>query len=233
LSSGFVFYILIASFLSNYYFGTRAFNPTFSSSYNLENHCTIWSFPSKELLKKYYTTKREREMFERLKEIIPKNKTLSVQDNLLSHFSERNVSIYGFPAGFKEADYVLINNYGFNEGWFVIWTGHEECGKAAKNLFENPEFQVFFKYELVGGGIFLFGKKNYREEIVENAKRLVKSNPSSPEAHFILGSIYLHTNNIKEAEEEIGIALKLDPNNIHTKQILEAIKKLLTGKSKI
>ncbi len=228
LSIGFAFYILTSSFLSNYYFSTRAFNPTFSSSYNLGDYRTIWSFPSKELLKKYYTTKRERQIFETLKEIIPKNRILSVQDNLLSHFSQRNVLICGFPKGFKEADYVLLNNYGFNEGWFVVWAGPENCKEPAENLFKNPEFQIFFKYEWVNGGIFLFGKKFYREEMIKNAKGLVKSYPSLPEAHFILGSIYFHINNLKEAGKEFEISLRLDKDNPFAKEMLEVTEQKIS-----
>lgn len=228
LSFGFIFYILASSILSNYYFGVRAINPAFySPSYFIElydhnNYRSIFSFPPKDRLKIYYETEKNRRLFEILKEIIPKDVPISAQDNLLAHFSQTKAQIYVFPE-FKDAEYVILNTYGSSGNWWTLWGEFEEYNKGIGTLLQDTKFQVFFRDELEGGGIGLWGKKDQKEEIIKRAEKLVESNPSLPEAHFILGSIYFHTNNLKKAKEEIETALRLDPENTYAKQMLEKI----------
>ncbi|MEW6680352.1 MAG: DUF2079 domain-containing protein [bacterium] len=233
------FYILVLSFLSNYYFCSKALtwrihdcsycNPNF---YNLNEHRTIFSFPSKETFKIYYQTRKERELFELLKKIIPEGTPISVQDNLLAHFSRRKAPLYIFP-NFENADYVIINNYGLSRGWLILWTGGEACSKKIEDLLKNPRFQIFFKCELSGEGeaIYLFGKKARKEKIIKMGKKLVKSDPSLSEAHFILGSIYFNSNRLKEAKESIVNALRLSSENSFAKQMLEECKKKMVDKN--
>lgn len=225
-------YILVASLLSNYYFGMRVLTPITdqcynSAVYNPNNHQTIFSvFPEK--LKEYYKMERKIRLFETLKKIIPKERTVCVVDNQLAHFSQRKTIFYSFPS-YEEADYVVINTCGVDEGWVQIWGSGKEVKKGLDRVVKDQRFQVLFSDGPGGGKIILFGKKGkeYKEEIIKNTKRLVKDNPFSPEAHFILGSIYSYTDNLKMAKKEFEIALKLDPENRDAKQMLEECKKLL------
>lgn len=227
----FSIYILIASFFSNYYFGIKVltritdscYNPAF---YNPNNHQTIFSI-SKEKLEKYYKIeRRKRRLFETLKQVIPKERTISVVDNMLAHFSQRKTFLYLFPS-YEEADYVVMNTYGVEEGWVQVWGSGEKIKKEIDKLSKDQRFQAFFTDEPGGGKIILFGKKECKDEIIKNAQRLVKDNPCSPEAHFILSSIYFYTNNLKMAKKEMEAVLNFDPNNTSAKKMLEEYKKLL------
>ncbi|MEK9148923.1 MAG: DUF2079 domain-containing protein, partial [Candidatus Desantisbacteria bacterium] len=232
LSVGFTFYILASSILSNYYFGVKALTQElyipnyYVELYALNNHQTILSFP-KEKFKIYYQTAERRRLFERLKEIIPKDASISVQDNLLSHFSQRKATLYPFPI-FKDADYVILNTYGClgdaPESWVTIWADFEDHKKGLNNLFEDTRFQIFFRDKIDEGGIALFGRKERKEDIIRKTMELTEVHSSSSETHFILGSVYALTNNIKKAGVELKTALKLDPENTYAKQMLEAIK---------
>ncbi|MBU1599534.1 DUF2079 domain-containing protein, partial [bacterium] len=237
LSVGFIFYILASSILSNYYFGVQAINPAFSSPsyyiklYDPNNHRSIFSFP-KERLKIYLQTEKNRRLFETLKEIIPKDVPISAQDNLLAHFSQTNAQIYVFPE-FKDAEYVVLNTYGSSGDWMTLWGEFEEYKKGIGTLLQDTRFQVFFRDELEGGGICLFGRKTHKEEIIKRAEKLVESNPSLPEAHFILGSVYAYTISLEKAKAEFETALKLDPENTYAKQMLEAIEQKIIDKDSL
>ncbi|MBU2461896.1 DUF2079 domain-containing protein, partial [bacterium] len=227
-------YILTVSFLSNYYFGMklltpitdRCYNPAF---YDPNNHRTIFSI-SKEKLNEYSKIERKRKLFETLKKIIPKEKSISVLDNMFAHFSQRKSFVYLFPS-YEEADYVVVNTYGVDEGWVQVWGSGEEIKKGLNRLLKDQRFQAFFTDGIGGGKIILFGKKEYKEEIIKNAQRLVKDNPFSPEAHFILSSVYFYTNNLKMAKSECEQALKIDPDNTSAKEMLNECKKILDKNS--
>jgi len=62
---------------------------------------------------------------------------------------------------------------------------------------------------------------------------LVESNPSLPEAHFILGSVYAYTISLEKAKAEFETALKLDPENTYAKQMLEAIEQKIIDKDSL
>jgi uncharacterized membrane protein len=237
LSIGFALYLVISSISSNYYFGVKTLNSNFYSPsyyiifYDSNKHKTLFSFPKKNL-KIYYQTERKRRLFETLKQIIPKETSISAQDNLLAHFSQTKASFYVFPE-FKETDYVILNNYGSEEGWFTRWGELEEYKKGVDTLFQDTKFQIFFRDNVSEGGIVIFAKKERKDEIIRNAKRLVRENPKSTYTHFILGSIYAITNNLIEAKEEFKIALRLDSENPFAKQMLEECKFFLTSKNKL
>ncbi|MEW6481985.1 MAG: DUF2079 domain-containing protein, partial [bacterium] len=176
--------ILTASFLSNFYFSFKCFeansqNPiVYTSSSN--SHKSLLSIPKKDILQKYYQIKRERALFETIKAIVPKNLPVSIQDNILSHFSARRNPVYSFP-DYKEGEYVVLNTYG--KDWVAPWTNPEECRKAVNELLKDNRFQLFFKEDKSGEAILLFAKKERKNEIIKNAKRLVKEDPKSTYAH--------------------------------------------------
>jgi tetratricopeptide (TPR) repeat protein len=224
-------YILTASFLSNYYFGIklltpitdRCYNPT---SYNPSNHRTILSI-SKEKLKEYQKIEKKIRLFETLKKIVLKERIISVLDNMLAHFSQRETFFYSFPS-YEKANYVIINTYGVDEGWVQVWGRGEEIKKGIDRLLKDQRFQAFFTDEPGGGKIILFAKKEYKEEIIKNALGIAKANPFLPEAHFILGSVYFYTDNLKMAKKEIEAVLRFEPNNVSAKNMLEAIEQKIS-----
>jgi len=59
---------------------------------------------------------------------------------------------------------------------------------------------------------------NMREEAANDLNTLIKINPNSFDAHFILGEIYLEQNQLDEAKKEYEIALNLSNENISKKQ---------------
>jgi uncharacterized membrane protein len=170
LSNAFGLYIFVISILSNHHFSTPAFNEIehrslLIPSYNPRNHA-FFSFP-KEKVKIYYQTQEERERFGVLKRLIPKDAPVSVQDNLLAHFSHRE-RLYAFP-DFEEADYVLFNTYGFKEFGGGIWEDADKSREGLELLNTDPRFFLFFKEE---GKMALFVKKEKKDEVVENFRRL-------------------------------------------------------------
>ncbi|MEW6104149.1 MAG: DUF2079 domain-containing protein [bacterium] len=226
-------YFLSIAILSNYFFGLRALNQKTGTvhhafSYDSTNHKTFLSFPKENLIY-YYKTKEERKIFGVLKKIIPKERSLSVKDNLLAHFSHQKAPLYSFP-NIEKADYIIINSYGIDK-WVVSWENPEEYNRVLGNIWKHREFKPFFALSITEGGIGIFGKEIYREEIIKRAEGLVKSNPSQ-ETYCVLGSIYFYSNRLKEAKESIMNALKLDPNNLYAKQMLEECKKFLDKNEK-
>ncbi|MEW6102448.1 MAG: DUF2079 domain-containing protein [bacterium] len=214
--------ILSTSLIANYYFGMEAFNPSFSL-YGAKDK-TLLSIPYKNL-GRYYQLKRERALFKTLTSIIPKDISLSVQDNLVAHFSQRRAPLYYFP-DYKNAKYVILNTY-CTDIWVALWGGVPNAEKILK----DNRFQLLFRNNVTGGtGIFLFAKKEGKDGIIRDAERLVKENPNKTYTHFILGSIYFHTNNHKEAENEFEIALGIDKENPFAKEMLEQCKKFVVDK---
>ncbi|MEW6104598.1 MAG: DUF2079 domain-containing protein [bacterium] len=227
-------YILIIAFLSNYFFGMklltpitdRCYNP---ASYNPDNHQVILSI-SKEKLKEYCKIKRKGNLFETLKKIVPNERTISVVDNIVAHFSQRKTFFYLFPS-YEKADYVVINTYGVKEGWVQTWGSGEEIEKELDRFLKNQGFRVLFTDEPRGGRIFLFGRKNCKEEVIKRAEKLVKFNSSSQEAHFILGSVYFYSDNFERAINEFQKVLQIDLQNNQAKRYLEECKKVLDKKT--
>ncbi|MEW6104510.1 MAG: DUF2079 domain-containing protein, partial [bacterium] len=231
-SFSFSLLMLTTSILSNYYFSFSALNLVFHNPsyylYDVNNHKTILSFPQKEKLKIYYQLKKKWSLFKTIIYLIPKDSSISVEDNLLAHFSQRQTSLYVFP-NFQDAEYVVLNVHDFGN-WILRWEKYENYKKGMDLIQKDSRFQVFFKDE-PGGGIIVFGRKNQRERIIKKAKMMAKFSSFLSETHFILGSIYLCTNNLKEAEEELKIALELDPNNTFINQIFEECKKKILDKN--
>ncbi|MEW6103180.1 MAG: DUF2079 domain-containing protein [bacterium] len=219
--------IFTTSFLSNFYFSFRGLNispqnPDFYVKlYNPDNHKTILSIPT-ENLKKYYQIKKTRLLFESLKKIIPENTPVCVQDNLMTHFSQRRTPLDYFP-NYDLSEYIVFNTYGFGE-WVIHWESLEACNKGLASLLKDNRFKIFFRDNPGYGGIAIFGKKEREEEIIENAKKVVKENPKSTYSHFILGSVYFHTNNHKKAKKEFETALNIDKQNTFAKDMFEQCK---------
>ncbi|MEW6680617.1 MAG: hypothetical protein AB1297_06365, partial [bacterium] len=141
----------------------------------------------------------------------------------VSHFSQTRSPIYYFP-NYKSGEYVVLNTYG--KDWVAPWTNPEECRKAVNELLKDSRFQLFFKEDKSGEAILLFAKRERKDEVIRNAERLVKENPKSTYAHFILGSIYALENNLKEANKEFEIALQIDKENPFAKRMIDEIQKI-------
>jgi uncharacterized membrane protein len=220
LSLGFTLCIISLSIFSNYYFS----HETLYATQELYLSKSLLSFPKREKIKTYYQKEfvSGRRLFECLKKIVPKDVSISLQDNLMAHFSERLNPLYLFP-DFKDAEYVIFNSYGLRGVWTALWsTTQEGYNEGLSALFQDERFQIFVRDDLNGGNILLFGRKEKSQEIIKKAEDLVESDPS-PETHFILASIYFHTDNLKEAKKEIEVVLRLDPENIEAGQMLSAI----------
>ncbi|MBU1571158.1 MAG: DUF2079 domain-containing protein [Proteobacteria bacterium] len=225
LFTGMALYILTSSILSNLYFCTPIFNLYIrDAEYYLGRPKVFFSIWPNDL-KYYYQNWRKRRLFENLECIIPKDASISVQDNLLARFSHQKT--YTFPE-FKDADYIIQNSFAWDR-WVVMWSTPDEYSKGNNNLSNDNRFQLFFVDKPSRPEIFLYGRKEEKERIIKRAQELISRNPSSSEAYFILGSIYYQTSYLAKAEQKLKTALSFDPDNTYAKQMLEEIsnKKIL------
>ncbi|HAW50422.1 TPA: hypothetical protein DCX16_05700 [bacterium] len=223
------FFILTASFLSNYYFSVKGLTRAPQTIkpitiYEDHFHKSIFSFPGISALKKYKQTEEKRRMFDVLKKIIPKDASISPQDNLVAHFSQREVPIYPFP-NFKDTDYVILCSYSI-EDWVVSWQGQELYAKGVAEIFSDPDFKVFFRDE-PDGGLVMLARKKEEDKIIKNAEEFAKSFPNLSDAHFILGTIYFYTGNFHGAIDCFNTALKITPRNRYAQRMLDETKRLI------
>jgi tetratricopeptide (TPR) repeat protein len=84
-------------------------------------------------------------------------------------------------------------------------------------------------------GILLELGKLYAEmpndkKAVDIFKRIIAQNPSYPEAHFWLGTIYLSQGNLSEAEEEFVKELEANPTNESAQEALKRLREQLLRK---
>lgn len=124
----------------------------------------------------YYKVSDEARFFhDKVKDVIPKDASLSVQNNLGSHFLNRE-KIYLFPRHFDEVDYVLISlndPYFYYSPWraydFFIaifgTKGLEDYFQSIEEIFSNEDHGVLF-YQ---NGYYIF-KKNFSRESNEVAR---------------------------------------------------------------
>ena len=68
------------------------------------------------------------------------------------------------------------------------------------------------------------------EKAVDIFKRIIARNPSYPEAHFWLGTIYFRQGNLSEAEEEYAKELEANPSNATAQEALKRLREQLLRK---
>ncbi len=68
------------------------------------------------------------------------------------------------------------------------------------------------------------------EKAVDTFKRIIAHNPSYPEAHFWLGTIYFRQGNLLEAEEEYIKELEANPGNASAQKALKILREQLLRK---
>jgi tetratricopeptide (TPR) repeat protein len=76
----------------------------------------------------------------------------------------------------------------------------------------------------------LYAEMPNDEKAVDIFKRIIAQNPSYPEAHFWLGTIYLRQGNLSEAEEEYVKELEANPSNASAQEALKRLREQLLRK---
>ena len=124
-----------------------------SSPYSMNPWDTTWS------------VSKNTDLLEEIWEIIPEEETLSVQNNLGAHFSQRE-KIHTFPVRSESADYVLVGIFNPYHGFrkkdnfeYAVKLTTTEYEQNIRKLFNNPDYGVFYARDQ-----YIIFKKGYRRD---------------------------------------------------------------------
>ncbi|OGM18705.1 hypothetical protein A2686_03460 [Candidatus Woesebacteria bacterium RIFCSPHIGHO2_01_FULL_38_10] len=135
-------------------------------------------YSSRTSIADYSVSEHSRKIF-KIKNIIPSDASLSVQNNLGAHLSQRE-KVYTFPYKARESDYVLVDVNDPYDGFsnigpdfiFLTQLEFENYYEQILSLFENPDYGVIYFTE---DGFLLF-KKGYNKDQNESAEQTFFNN---------------------------------------------------------
>jgi tetratricopeptide (TPR) repeat protein len=97
--------------------------------------------------------------------------------------------------------------------------------EAQEYMDKLPQGQTVDPATLLNIGIKYYNEKKLDQALAE-FDRVVKENPSLPDAYYYRGLVYLNMNKIAEAKADFQKLLELDPNGANAKEAQEFLKSM-------